>query len=78
MKVDEELQSKMMEWAKESDEEQEVSIEEPEAMDEQVGVFSIASLGRHNVLFGDENLTIVREYVGCCQSMTSTSKPANG
>ena len=36
MKVDEELQSKMMEWAKESDEEQEVSIEEPETMDEQV------------------------------------------
>ena len=36
MKVDEELQSKMMEWAKESDEEQEVIIEEPETMDEQV------------------------------------------
>ena len=36
MKVDEELQSKMMEWAKESDEEQEVSTEEPETMDEQV------------------------------------------
>ena len=36
MKVDEELQSKMMEWAKESDEEEEVSAEEPETMDEQV------------------------------------------
>ena len=36
MKVDEELQSKMMEWAKESDEEQEVFTEEPETMDEQV------------------------------------------
>ena len=36
MKVDDELQSKMMEWAKESDEEQEVFTEEPETMDEQV------------------------------------------
>ena len=36
MKVDEELQSKMMEWAEESDEEQEVFTEEPETMDEQV------------------------------------------
>ena len=36
MKVDEELQSKMMEWAKESDEEEEVFTEEPETMDEQV------------------------------------------
>ena len=36
MKVDEELQSKMMEWAKESDEGQEVFTEEPETMDEQV------------------------------------------
>ncbi len=35
MKVDEELQSKMMEWAEESDEE-EVFTEEPETMDEQV------------------------------------------
>lgn len=36
MKVDEELQSKMMEWAEESDEEEEVFTEEPETMDEQV------------------------------------------
>ena len=36
MKVDEELQSKMMEWAKESEKEQEVFTEEPETMDEQV------------------------------------------
>ena len=36
MKVDGELQSKMMEWAKESEEEQEVFTEEPETMDEQV------------------------------------------
>mgnify|MGYP001170243862 FL=1 len=36
MKVDEELQSKMKEWAKESDEEEEVFTEEPETMDEQV------------------------------------------
>ena len=36
MKVDEELQSKMMEWAKESEKEQEVFTEEPQTMDEQV------------------------------------------
>ena len=36
MKVDEELQSKMMEWANESDQEQEVFTEELEPMDEQV------------------------------------------
>ena len=36
MKVDEELQSKMMEWAEESDEDEEVFTEEPETMDEQV------------------------------------------
>jgi len=36
MKVDEELQSKMMEWAKESEEEQEVLNEERDTMDEQV------------------------------------------
>ena len=36
MKVDEELQSKMMEWAEESDEDEEVFTEEPETMDEHV------------------------------------------
>ena len=36
MEVDEELQSKMMKWAEESDEDEEVFTEEPETMDEQV------------------------------------------
>ena len=70
MKVDEELQSKMMEWAKESDEEQEVFTEEPETMDEQVERLldrqprtpqRIVRRRKHHSTIDQ------REYVGCCR-----------